>query len=215
MKNKLIVALMLIMLGYSTNIKTTTNDKHNTLKELDEQISAYKNAILDYKSKSIADNYTLKGNYNESVRLAIRELALKLQIEEEWVYRLFDLESRGNPQAQNIHSKATGLIQFMPATAKNLGTTIEDLKKMSIEEQLVYVEKYLTKIKNKQTFDSFLDFYLAVFYPKGIGKPLTYVIGSEHGYSFAKKVAKQNAGIDRAGNNDGFIQKSDIDKWIS
>ena len=38
---------------------------------------------------------------------------------------------------------ATGLIQFMPATAVGLGTTCEKLRQMSNVEQLDYVKKHL------------------------------------------------------------------------
>jgi len=38
-------------------------------------------------------------------------------------------------------SEATGLIQFMPSTAKALGTTVEKLERMTPVEQLDYVKK--------------------------------------------------------------------------
>jgi hypothetical protein len=57
-------------------------------------------------------------------------------------------ESKIDPSKPNAAgSGATGLIQFMPKIAKDLGTTTSALAKMSAEEQLVYVEKYLTTRK--------------------------------------------------------------------
>lgn len=105
--------------------------------------------------------------------------------------KIIFLESNFNPQAKNA-SGATGLIQFMPATAKNLGTSSEELLKMSAEEQLTYVEKYLLSVKGNKEIKSFLDAYLLVFYPYAIGKPDSYVFGSEKSPEYAKKVGIQN-----------------------
>ena len=56
-------------------------------------------------------------------------------------------ESGLNPQAVNPNGGATGLIQFMPNTARNLGTTTEALKNMSAAEQMKYVEKYFDSVR--------------------------------------------------------------------
>lgn len=40
------------------------------------------------------------------------------------------------------HEQGTGLIQFMPATAKSLGMTISQLAAMTAVEQLDVVEEY-------------------------------------------------------------------------
>ena len=73
----------------------------------------------------------------------------------------------------NPVSGATGLIQFMPSTARALGTTTQVLKQMSNVDQLFYVRKYLLPYKGKMK--SWIDVYLAVFYPAAIGKP-NYII---------------------------------------
>jgi len=52
------------------------------------------------------------------------------------------VESGGNAAAVNPKSGATGLIQFMPSIAKGLGTSTEELKKMSPTEQIQYAIKY-------------------------------------------------------------------------
>lgn len=48
------------------------------------------------------------------------------------------VESGGNPRAVNRDPKsgATGLIQFMPDTARNMGTTVEEIREMSLEDQV-------------------------------------------------------------------------------
>jgi len=46
-------------------------------------------------------------------------------------------------------SGATGLIQFLPSTARGLGTSTAALKNMSSVEQLKFVEKYLSPFKGR------------------------------------------------------------------
>ncbi len=75
-----------------------------------------------------------------------------------------ETESAWKPDAVNPLTKSTGLIQFMPATAKGLGTTIEDLLRMSRTEQAVYVEKYLKGAAQKG-YRYQGDMYLSMAYP--------------------------------------------------
>ncbi len=75
-----------------------------------------------------------------------------------------------------------GLIQFMPSTARSLGTTTTVLKHMSNVQQLDYVLAYLRPYKGRMK--RWIDVYLAVFYPKAMGNP-NFVITSDI-------VAKQN-----------------------
>lgn len=99
----------------------------------------------------------------------------------------------------NKTSGATGLIQFMPATTRSMGTTTGQLKQMSNVEQLDYVRRYLTPYREKK--GNWLDVYCAVFCPAAIGKPDDYVITSD-------KVARQNPALDI--NKDLDIHKCEI-----
>src|SRR5437764_1478114 len=63
-------------------------------------------------------------------------------------------------------SGATGLIQFMPATAKSLGTTTGKLAAMSAVEQLDFVEKFLKP--KAGNFNSLSDLYMAVLFPAAV-----------------------------------------------
>ena len=87
-------------------------------------------------------------------------------------------------------SGATGLIQFMPQTARGLGTTTDALARMSPERQLDYVERYFQPYKGK--LGSLQDTYMAVLYPKAIGKPEWHPLFSEGTTAY-----RQNAGLDR------------------
>lgn len=98
---------------------------------------------------------------------------------------------------QNKKSLATGLIQFMPKTARSLGTSVARLRTMSNVDQLNYVYKYLLQFKCKD----WLDLYCAIFWPKAIGKPDSFRITSDI-------VAQQNPIFDI--NKDLDIEKGEI-----
>ena len=118
-------------------------------------------------------------------------------------------ESGINHKAVNKKSKATGLIQFMPNTAKGLGTTIEKLKNMSAVQQLDYVEKYLQSQKKNAGFadDKQLsagELYALVFLP-GRAKRSVLTTKEESYYTW-------NKGLDR--NKDGKITIAELDTRV-
>jgi hypothetical protein len=117
--------------------------------------------------------------------------------------RIMDFETGGtfNPAEPNkAGSGATGLIQFMPDTAKALGTTTEALAKMSPEQQLDYVEKYLSQYKGK--IGNLQDAYMAVLYPEAIGKSGNYKLFTQD-----TKAYEQNAALDT--DKKGYVTVSD------
>lgn len=57
-------------------------------------------------------------------------------------------------------SGATGLIQFMPSTARGLGTTTDDLAKLSAEDQLKFVYLYFLPYKGR--LKNLGDVYMAI-----------------------------------------------------
>lgn len=129
-----------------------------------------------------------------------------------------------SPSIKNPNSSATGLIQFMKNTAEDLGTTVEDLAKMTALEQLDYVRKYFYPQRNKKL--EFVDFYLQVLFPASMGKPDEHVVFSKDGkgldkndknYSLRIKAYPVNKGFDtnpKYGNNDGMVTKAEIKKGI-
>jgi hypothetical protein len=64
---------------------------------------------------------------------------------------VIEKESAFDPSNVNDSSGATGLIQFIPKTAADLGTTTNDLKGMSVLDQLEFVDKYFQKNHKKGT----------------------------------------------------------------
>lgn len=113
-----------------------------------------------------------------------------------------------SPSIRNPNSGATGLIQFMPSTATNLGTSIAALAAMTATQQLAYVERYLRGVFASHPVTQALrraDYYLAVFWPAGIGAPMDKPI-----LSFPQKAytANKNA-FDPEGK--GYITPADLD----
>ncbi|WP_081963617.1 transglycosylase SLT domain-containing protein [Hoeflea sp. BAL378] len=97
-------------------------------------------------------------------------------------------------------SGATGLIQFMPATAKALGTTTARLATMSALEQLDYVEKYLAPYAGRMgDLDSA---YMAVLYPRAVGREPGHVLFRKGSVAY-----KLNRGLDA--NGDGRVTKAE------
>jgi hypothetical protein len=86
-------------------------------------------------------------------------------------------ESAWNPAATNSIG-ATGLIQFMPATAVMLGTTTAALRKMSRKQQAVYVQRYFDRVTNNGSHKVKRpgDLYLLTFMPGHLGDEVGSVI---------------------------------------
>lgn len=117
-----------------------------------------------------------------------------LGVKPEWLLKVICKESRANPKAINPHSKATGLIQWLPSTARDLGTSINDIYHMSIEEQFDLSIKYFRRQNVLHKVSSYEDLYLAVFYPKAVGMNDDYIIGH-----MGSSVVKQNYPISKNG----------------
>lgn len=100
-------------------------------------------------------------------------------------------------------SGATGLIQFMPSTARALGTTTAKLAAMTPEDQLNYVYKYFLPYKGR--LKTLSDLYMAILWPKGVGKPESYALFVRGQKPLANY--QQNAGLDV--NKDGIITKAE------
>lgn len=118
-----------------------------------------------------------------------------------------------NPSNPDPDQRATGLIQFMPSTARILGTSIPELRKMTAVEQLKYVEKFFQLHAGRIRKDVPGDYYMAVFMPAFIGQDSSFVLGRKDdpgtiaGISLAK-VYNQNSGFDR--EKKGYITVGDV-----
>jgi len=109
-------------------------------------------------------------------------------------------ESSLNPQAVNSTTGATGLIQFMPKTARSLGTTVEELRNMSAAQQMRFVERYFESV-NLPRGASAGTLYAYVFLP---GRAQRQIL-ARAGENFYEA----NRGLDM--NKDGMITIEDLD----
>jgi hypothetical protein len=145
----------------------------------------------------------IKSNVDDFVK-KVKNVSLLLGVDPNWLMQVMYNESGLNPAAINPYSDAIGLIQFMPDTAANLGTSTDDLLQMSNVEQLDYVYKYLKGYAHK--LDSYIDLYFSVFFPLAIGKPLDWVFQANK--LSASLIAKQNSIFDL--NKDGTLTVAEV-----
>lgn len=103
-------------------------------------------------------------------------------------------------KTRNPRSSATGLIQFMAATARALGTTTQRLAAMSDEDQLRYVQRYFEPYAARVR--SLEDLYMAILWPAAIGKP-----NDSRLWDAGSQAYLANRGLDS--NRDGRITKGE------
>jgi peptidoglycan hydrolase-like protein with peptidoglycan-binding domain len=137
-------------------------------------------------------------NTSDAFREKVVKIAADLGTDPNFLMAIMSFETGHtfSPKVKNPGSGATGLIQFMPTTAKGLGTSIEKLVKMTAEEQLDVVAKYLAPFKGRMK--TLEDAYMTVLFPKAVGKGSGFVLFKKPSTQF-----KQNKGLDI--NGDGLI----------
>jgi len=95
-----------------------------------------------------------------------------------------------------------GLIQFGAAAAKDAGTSIPELLKMTAEEQLEYVYNFFKPYKGK--LNTLSDLYMRILWPAAVGKPESYQLWTE---ADRPTTYLQNKGLDI--NGDKVITKAE------
>ena len=139
-------------------------------------------------------------------RIVLRDLGWT-QEHLDYMVALISFESGHNPKARNPESSASGILQWMRATAPLLGTTIEKIREMNGVEQLDYVLKYFQRRPNLQP----RDLYLHVLGGSGIGKPDSFIV-----YRGGTAEYEKNEGvdIDKDGNITNGDMRSVIDRIV-
>lgn len=135
-------------------------------------------------------------------RAELLRAASRMGLDPEPLAAVMALESGFNAQAVNPDGGATGLIQFMPSTARALGTTTDELFRLSATAQLPFVEKFYAKVGLRGGAAPG-DYYVATFMPSFIGHAGDEVIASA-----GQRVYESNKGLDR--NADGFLTVNDV-----
>lgn len=149
--------------------------------------------------------------YGSGFISSVKDYSQSLNIDPNWLMAVMYFETAGTFSAsiRNPYSNATGLIQFMPTTALDLQTSVDQLALMTAEEQLYYVYRYYYPYRKK--IKSYVDLYLATFFPKAMGKASNYVLQTSN--LSASSIADVNPVFDL--NNDRQITVGEITKVIT
>lgn len=117
----------------------------------------------------------------------------------------FETGESFSPSIRNAAgSGAVGLIQFMPNTAKALGTSSDELAGMTAVKQLDYVLKYFSSYKGK--LQSLADVYMTILWPRAVGKSDAHVLFDKNNVK-NPKLYSQNKGVDL--DRDGLVTKDE------
>lgn len=169
---------------------------------------------FDFSNFNYGSTTTGNGSSRPKVKLTksflnkTKQVAKRIGCNYKDLLAVMNSESGLNSKAKNPKGSAVGLIQFMPATARQLGTTTEALYNMTPEQQLDYVEKYY--LMTKKTYmkgDRQLtagDLYTLTFMPAYVNKEVLTTNGH--------KFYNANRGLDV--NGDGQITKSDLTQRV-
>jgi len=104
---------------------------------------------------------------NASTEDLLKRISLELQVNPRILWALIQHESGWNPIAKNNYSSAKGLLQWIDATALELGynTSQELINKLpTIDQQLQYA--VLPYLKRRMPFSNPQSLFMSVFYPK-------------------------------------------------
>lgn len=187
-------------------------DKDRYIKEV------YGNQIkeLEEKARTNPTYYNKGGSIDAAFQKKLEEVAKRLKVKPSDLLGIMKHESGLKASAVNPYTGATGLIQFMPATAKRMGTSVEALKNMSALEQLDYVEKFYKPITGKAK--DIGDLYMFTFLPAAVGKPDDFVLGARGSNDKLFGINKnalyiQNKGFDK--DNKGYYTVGDVKARIA
>ncbi len=155
--------------------------------------------LLDEAGRFIPDT--------ESFSSKVKEVSQELQVPPEWIMAVMKAESGFNPTVRNKKgSGAVGLIQFMPAVAKELQVRPSELAQMEAHIQMDFVQQYLQQVRARYgEYQSLTDLYLGILYPKARYQDPCFAL-----YAKPSKSYIQNAGLDE--NGDGVVSIHDIDQ---
>lgn len=202
---------VLINVFFAISFPSLTFFVKNTTKVAKENVSSIETGKADAKETSSTPLFLIEkaAQYIQETVVfeqKVKDVADCLDIPAEWIMAIIHSESNFDPHISNHYeSGAKGLIQWMPATLKELG--YQRLPKNAIA-QLDLVEAYFDSFKKRnKTFRSLTDLKIAVLYPKALGKSKNYQL-----YTFPSVAYYQNERLDYDKN--GIITVADVEKTM-
>lgn len=137
----------------------------------------------------------------------VEAMAQRLGTQPEYLLAVMSFESGFSPGIRNhAGSGATGLIQFMPGTAAELGTTTDALARMSAVDQLDYVERYFNNRSDPGDLDTLEGVYTTVLYGSPRPDPDSTL------FSQGTAAYRMNAPLDL--DNDGRITAGEATSFV-
>lgn len=182
------------------------NYKWNVLNQLGQVGASVKSTIEKELGvqQVVSTGYNLPDEVSQDTEFLaeVSRVSKNIGMQDDWLLRAIEFETAGSwsPSIKNPGSSATGLIQFMANTAKSLGTTTSELAGMTRSQQMKFVEKYLEPYKGR--IKNFGDLYMAIHWPKGVGKSDDYVL-----YKKGQAPYEPNKNLDA--NGDGVITRGE------
>lgn len=105
---------------------------------------------------------------------------------------------------------AVGLIQFIPTTARKMGTTTDELAQLSHIEQMDKVKEYFAPYKGR--LNTAADVYMTIYHPAGVGHGPNYSIYDyyyqQKGAAAAREYYVSNGGIRTAADYTNSADKN-------
>ncbi len=151
----------------------------------------------------------------------VKEVAQNINCDYQDLLAVMNSESGLNPAIQNLAGhQAYGLIQFTPDAAREVGTTVDKLVKMSAVEQLDYVEKFYLNARKTRGFGNkkftAADLYAVTFLPARANRDVLCVKGERWESGRKKGQLKNwyeaNTVFDKNGN--GKIEKWELQQQM-
>jgi len=140
-------------------------------------------------------------------RARVARIAARLDCPASWLMACMAFETGRtfDPAVRNPASTATGLIQFMEATAAQLNTTTAALARMSAVEQLDYVARYFEPYRGR--LKTLSDCYMAILWPKAVGRGENLEI-----FAPGSRAYLANRGLDI--DHDGAVTKAEAASFV-
>jgi murein DD-endopeptidase MepM/ murein hydrolase activator NlpD len=148
-------------------------------------------------------------NVTEAFISEVEAMAERLGTQPEYLMAVMSFETGGSfspAQRNNAGGSATGLIQFMPGTASELGTTTGALARMTPVEQLRYVEQYFNNRSDRGDLNTLEGVYTTVLYGSPRPDPNSTL------FSQGSAAYRANAPLDL--NRDGRITAGEATSFV-
>ncbi len=153
----------------------------------------------------------VQGNTNVTPEFIskVEAIAERIGTRPEYLMAVMSFETGGSfspAQRNNAGGSATGLIQFMPNTATELGTSTAALARMSAVDQLDYVERYFNNRSDPGDLNTLEGVYTTVLYGSPRPDPNSTL------FSQGTRAYSANAPLDT--NRDGRITAGEATSFV-